>query len=182
MLLTQLLLTASVLVSGQATGSGWPTAEGGRLNPLHPAKGKISATFFILSDCPIASGYAPEIGRIISQYKSKGILFSIVYVDSMLTSSAAIAHGKAFGYTCTLVLDSTHTLAKAAGATVSPEIIVVRNEIVEYRGRIDDRAVEIGKIRPRATRHDLRLALDALLAGKPVLVPRAKAVGCFIGR
>ncbi|MEI8281743.1 MAG: redoxin family protein [Armatimonadota bacterium] len=170
------------MVSRQATGSEWPTTEGGRLNPLHPAKGKVSATFFILSDCPIANGYAPEIGRIISHYKSKGILFSIVYEDSKLTAKAAKAHAKDFGYTCPLVLDTSRTLAKSAGVTVSPEVVVVgpKGSIV-YRGRIDDRAVEIGKIRPKPTKQDLRLTLDALLARKPVPVARTKAVGCVIG-
>ena len=181
MFLTQVLLSASVLIGGQATGNEWPTAEGGRLKPLHPAKGKISATFFILSDCPIANGYAPEIGRIIAQYKPKGILFSVVYEDSHISVKSAKVHAKDFGYACPLVLDSSRTLAKSARVTVSPEVVVVgANGSIVYRGRIDDRAVEIGKVRPKPTRQDLRLTLDALLAGKHVPVARTKAVGCLI--
>ncbi|MCZ7644490.1 MAG: hypothetical protein M5U26_04270 [Planctomycetota bacterium] len=36
------------------------------------------------------------------------------------------------------------------------------------------------KQRKEATRHDLREALDAVLAGKPVAEARTKAIGCFI--
>ena len=49
-----------------------------------------------------------------------------------------------------------------------------------YRGRIDDRYVDFGNTRARATQHDLRQALDAVLSGEPVANPRTKAVGCFI--
>ena len=152
------------------------------LNPLRPAKGTISVAIFVLSDCPIANGYAPEIGRIIAKYQRKGIQFSVVYVDSKVTAAAAKAHGKAYGYSCPLVLDPTRSLAKRANVTVSPQVVVVgaKGSIV-YRGRIDDRAVEIGKLRPKATRQDLRLTLDALMAGKPVPTAKAKAVGCLIG-
>jgi hypothetical protein len=51
---------------------------------------------------------------------------------------------------------------------------------VLYRGRIDDRVADFGKRRVEPTRRDLRLALDAILAGKPVPARRTKAVGCYI--
>jgi len=138
--------------------------------------------FFVLSDCPIANGYAPEIGRIVTQYKLKGVEFSLVYEDLKLTAQAAKTHAKDFGYSCPLVLDSSRSLAKRVGVTISPEVVVVGPKgSVVYRGRIDDRAVEIGKVRPRATRQDLRLTLDALLAGKKVPQAKTKAVGCVIG-
>lgn len=176
-----------VVVGGLAVGGQrpirilWDTADGVMINPLKPSKGTISVAFFVLSDCPIANGYAPEVGRIMTKYQSKGIQFSVVYVDSKLSAPAVKAHAKAYGYSCPLVLDPTHSLAKQAGATVSPEVVVVGGKgLIEYRGRIDDRAVEIGKLRPRPTRQDLRLTLDALLAGKPVPVAKTKAVGCLI--
>jgi hypothetical protein len=151
------------------------------MNPLHPHIGTIAVSFYVLSDCPIANSYAPEIARIMAKYQSKKVSFSIVYVDSKLVGKTALSHGKAFGYNCPLVLDSTRSLAKLAGVTVSPEVVVVSGRDIVYRGRIDDRAVEIGKVRPRATREDLRLTLDALLAGKRVPTTRTKAVGCIIG-
>lgn len=152
------------------------------LNPLQPTKGTISVAIFVLSDCPIANGYAPEIGRIIAKYQPKGIQFSVIYVDSKITAPMAKAHGKAYGYSCPLVLDPTRSLAKRANVTVSPQVVVVGAKgLIVYRGRIDDRAVEIGKLRPKATRQDLRLTLDALMAGKPVPIAKTKAVGCLIG-
>jgi hypothetical protein len=49
-----------------------------------------------------------------------------------------------------------------------------------YLGRIDDRFPDLGVRREEPTTHELRDALDAVLAGKPVETPRTLAVGCFI--
>ena len=77
--------------------------------------------------------------------------------------------------------DRDHALVKTAGATITPEAAVfdARQRLV-YRGRIDDRFVELGRERPAATQHDLRNALTAALAGKPVSPSHTQAVGCFI--
>ena len=49
-----------------------------------------------------------------------------------------------------------------------------------YHGRIDNRYVDFGVARPSATSHELRDAISATLAGRPVSVKYEKAVGCFI--
>jgi hypothetical protein len=54
-----------------------------------------------------------------------------------------------------------------------------RGDLV-YRGRIDDRFVELGRERPAATKHDLEEALALTLAGKPVAPSTTLAFGCFI--
>jgi len=50
----------------------------------------------------------------------------------------------------------------------------------KYLGRIDDLYADLGKRRARATSLDLRDALDAVLADRPVPRPVTQAVGCFI--
>jgi hypothetical protein len=49
-----------------------------------------------------------------------------------------------------------------------------------YRGRIDNRYVELGVERPAATQRDLADALASVLAGKAVAAATTQAVGCFI--
>lgn len=66
-------------------------------------------------------------------------------------------------------------------ATVTPEAVVVdRNGEIRYRGRIDNFYADLGKPRQQITQHDLADALNAVLAGKPVLHPETKALGCYI--
>jgi hypothetical protein len=68
---------------------------------------------------------------------------------------------------------------KATGVTITPEAAILTPEgKIAYRGRIDDRYVELGKRRIAPTRRDVREALTALLAGQPVKGPRTRAIGC----
>ena len=66
------------------------------------------------------------------------------------------------------------------GATITPEAVVWAGGRVQYRGRIDDRYVDLGVERPAATEHDLADAITAVLAGTPVAHPQTQAVGCYI--
>jgi len=42
--------------------------------------------------------------------------------------------------------------------------------------------VDFGKARPQATQSDVRAALDAILAGKPMTYTVTKSIGCAIPR
>ena len=56
-----------------------------------------------------------------------------------------------------------------------------RDRQVRYQGRVDDQ-YGVGFARDRVTRPDLTMALDELLADRPVSVPVTVATGCHIGR
>ena len=64
--------------------------------------------------------------------------------------------------------------------TVTPEVAVMKDGRMLYRGRIDDRYIEFGKDRPQPTVRDLERSLEAILAGKPVPVAETRAVGCIL--
>ena len=69
----------------------------------------------------------------------------------------------------------------ATGATITPQAVVIRpDESIAYRGRIDNFYAALGRPRRVVTEHDLRDALDAVFAGKPVPKPETQAVGCYI--
>ncbi len=78
---------------------------------------------------------------------------------------------------------SSWFIAKAQ-ATITPEaaVLIPAGSALHtvYAGRIDDRYVDIGKERPRATRHDLEDAVKAVLAHGPVTPPGGPPVGCGI--
>ena len=67
------------------------------------------------------------------------------------------------------------------GATVTPEVVVLSGAgAVLYLRRIDNRNEDLGRSRTVTTEFDLRDALDAVLAGRPVTRPLTTAVGCGI--
>lgn len=148
----------------------------------HPfASGKAaSLVFFVTTDCPISNAYAPEIRRICETYADR-VGCSLDYVDPTLKAPEVAKHFADYGHgKYPATIDVSHTLVKAAGATVTPEALLIVAGKIAYRGRIDDKNAALGVTRPRATRADLRLAIDAVLAGKPVEEARTHAVGCFI--
>ena len=63
--------------------------------------------------------------------------------------------------------------------TPFPSVFTAGGELV-YRGRINDRAVKLGVTRPVARKHELRLALEAVLAGLKPEKKFTEAVGCYL--
>ena len=89
----------------------------------HPFTGpaaKAVALVFVLADCPIANGYAPEINRLCAAYGPRGVRFFLVQVDEDLSSRAAAEHAREYGYTCPVVLDGGRALVRRAGARLVP--------------------------------------------------------------
>ena len=167
--------------AGKALSISVKNLEGASVQPLADAGQKATVLFFVMHECPVANGYAPEIARIMSEYSAKGIRSCVVYVENDLTPAKAREHARDYGFKSGAVLDPKHLLVKAAGATISPEAAVLSpaGEVL-YRGRIDDRVADFGKRRVEPTRRDLRLTLDAILAGQPVSTRLTKAIGCYI--
>jgi hypothetical protein len=154
---------------------------GGMVQPLAAKGQKATCLLFIAHDCPVSNQYAPEFNRIVRDYAAKGVAFYVVYCEADGKAADAAKHHKDFGYRCPGLLDPKHKLVKQAGATVTPEAAVSDSVgKLAYRGRIDNLYVDFGKPRYAATVHDLRRALDAVSAGKPVPVKTTKAIGCFI--
>ncbi len=148
----------------------------------HPAHGRWSALLFVGTDCPVSNQYAPEIRRICSQYAPAGVQCTLIYSERQSTAGQVRAHQDAFGLgEIPAVIDTGQSLAGLAGASVTPQAVVYAADgAVAYSGRIDNLYKELGRPRQGATEHDLRNALEDLVAGRAVRTPRTQAIGCYI--
>lgn len=147
--------------------------------PMPEAKATVA--IFIAVDCPISNRYAPELARIRAEYEPKGVRLLRVYIDASFSAKDFREHGDEFKMGMPALLDAKHALVKLLGVTVTPEAAVVDSAgRLQYRGRIDDSYLEHGRLRLEEPRRDLRIALDEILAGKPVSVPATPAIGCGI--
>lgn len=156
------------------------TDPAGRVvEPLADRGQKVTILFFLTTECPIGNRFAPEIDRIVRDYQARGVMCHAVYTHETVTEVAG--HLREYHFSLSAVLDPDRKLAKLTGATVTPEACVLSpaGEIL-YRGRIDDRVVKFGTVRVEPQVRDLRLALDAILAGKPVAEKFTRAIGCYI--
>ncbi len=155
--------------------------EGKLHDPLKANSRRATVIIFTLPDCPIANAYAPEINRLVADYTAKGVAFFLAHVDRELTAADARKHAKDFGIQCPVLLDSQHALVKSLGATKTPQAFLLgSNDKTLYRGRINNLYADYGQRRQTVTQHDLRVALDAVLAGKPVSQSVTEVIGCHI--
>ncbi len=147
--------------------------------PLADHGQKATLLFFLTTDCPVGNRYAPEIARIAQHYQKNGVNCFAVFAAEKPEEIARYLRD--YQLSIRALLDPALALAKRTAATITPEACVLSpSGSILYRGRIDDRVAKLGTMRPEPRVRDLRLALDAVLAGKPVAVPLTKAMGCYI--
>lgn len=155
-------------------------SEGRACSPLDAADGRAATViFFLMHDCPVANASAPAIARLANDFGARGVMFFGVYATE--TVAEINKHRRQYSLPFPGLSDASLQLARHAGATRVPEAAVfsAAGELL-YRGRIDDRAVSPGVTRPEPRRHDLRLALEAVLAGKKPDPQFTEAVGCYL--
>jgi hypothetical protein len=147
-----------------------------------------SVVIFVATDCPVSNAYAPVIQGLCREYASRGVGCSLMYEDVETAPSARVldtqvrAHLDAYKYAgMPAAIDRDRSASAAAKATITPTAVIVdRAGEIRYRGRIDNLYAALGKTRQVVTSHDLREALDAVLAGRVVPRPETEAIGCFI--
>jgi len=153
--------------------------EGMPRRPLEPGEKLASVLVFYSQDCPISKSYVPEINRLCAQYTN--FAYYIVEVGSEATAEMTRKHVHEYDLHAVVLLDPKHRVVKVAGAEVTPEAAVLdRKGQVLYRGRIDNWYAGLGKKRARATRQDLREALDSLARGRRIKEKETVAIGCVI--
>jgi hypothetical protein len=185
----QILLVASLITVRGDAALELRTIDGRMVRPFEPA-GAATVLFFVATDCPISNSYAPEIQKVCKDYAGRNVDCLLIYEDVDVETAAHPAtlddavrkHLADFGYGGVgAVVDRTRVVARQARAVVTPQAVVVDSaRAIRYRGRIDNFYAALGKPRQQVTEHDLRDALDAILAGRPVVKAETKALGCYI--
>lgn len=177
-----MLAMACMLAPQEAGHVSWSgEASTGEKIVVPAPSAKATVVLFIAVDCPIANRYAPELSRIQRELEPQGLSFLRVYVDDYFDADDLKTHGEEFSLKMPAYLDAKHVLVKMLGVTVTPEAAVVGpGGALLYRGRIDDSYLEHGRVRLEKPRQDLRVALEEIVAGKEVSVPRTPAIGCGI--
>ncbi len=155
--------------------------DGGTIDLAAPVGG-ATVIFFVSTTCPISNRYRPEILRLCRRASEGGVRCALVYTDSAISDAEVLRHRATFGPTPpAAIVDHGRLLVGRMGASVTPEAAIVgAGVLLHYRGRIDNRFEDIGRERRVVTERDLSAALEDVLAGRPVAVPRTTPVGCFI--
>lgn len=145
--------------------------------------GPVRVVVFLGNECPVSNAYAEELKRIVATFSAKGVRFLGVYPEADVTAEDVRRHLREYGMNIDVALDPKLAAVNWTGATRMPEAAVIdRAGIRRYRGRIDNLYASLGNRRAHVTKHDLRDAIAAVLAGKKVAEPVTAAIGCVIPR
>ncbi|WP_406695584.1 redoxin family protein [Singulisphaera sp. Ch08] len=130
--------------------------------------------------CPVVQRYLPVLAQLEKTYRDRGVQFLALNVgpDDSITEMAARSVEAKTEFPFVKDIDSA--CARKLGLRRTPESVVIDSQSrIRYRGRIDDQFRLTGE-RPQASRHDLRDALEDILAGREVARSETSVDGCLI--
>ena len=133
---------------------------------------------FIATKCPISNDYNQRMADLAREYIARG--FAVIGINPNRTEPAdevaRHAAEKALGFA--VLKDPDNRVADYLSASVTPEVFLFDTTwVLRYHGRIDD-----SRNPANITATDLRVALDAMAAGKTIESAETKAFGCTIKR
>jgi peroxiredoxin len=138
---------------------------------------------FMCNHCPYVKHVRSALAVLARDYQPRGLAMVGINANDVASypddSPEKMAEEtRAAGYTFPYLYDATQAVAKAYRAACTPDFFLFdRERRLVYRGQFDDSRP--GSTIP-VTGRDLRAALDALLAGKPIPAEQKPSLGCNI--
>lgn len=170
-------------------GSGIPMGDAelrnvdGETVTIHGSMGEEGTlVIFSCNSCPWVKAWEPRIAEIGNTYSQKGVGIIMINPNDPGQNSedsyeVMQTRTKERGFEFAYAVDPTSNVARAFGATRTPEFFLFNaDEELVYHGALDDNAREPEKVESTF----LRDALDAMLAGETIEMTETKALGCTI--
>ena len=152
---------------------------------------EILIVVFTCNHCPTAQAYENRIKQLVMDYKAKKVAVVVIspndpkavrldelgYSDLSDGFEEMKIRAKDHDFNFPYLYDGENQKVRAPyGPVATPHVFVFdRQRKLRFAGRIDN-----SEKLQRATSHDTRDAIEALLAGKPVPVEATKVFGCSI--
>ncbi|MFN8586479.1 MAG: thioredoxin family protein [Candidatus Eisenbacteria bacterium] len=137
---------------------------------------------FICNHCPWVKGWQARIAEVGNAALAQSV--GVIAINANDPAAypedefdVMVTRAKEVGYQFPYVVDATSDVARAFGATRTPEAFLfdAKGKLV-YHGAIDDNAQHADQVTARW----LNDAVAAVAAGKPVATGETKALGCGI--
>ncbi|HEX4946717.1 MAG TPA: redoxin domain-containing protein [Blastocatellia bacterium] len=183
-LVATFFLTLSAVAQPTKVPVGQPAPDftlkdtSGKAHSLKAYRGQTVVIGFVGTKCPIANAYITRMNGIAADYKAKNVVFLGINSNVNEPLKLVKEHAAKAKYGFAILKDDGNVVADSYGASVTPEMYIIDAEgVLRYHGRVDNASDE-----RRVERHDLRVALDELLAGHSISKADLKAFGCVIKR
>lgn len=146
------------------------------------AGAKVLVVFFTCNHCPYVKNSNEDTRSIAEKYHKKGVSFVAInsnskhtYEEDSFEHMINVMHTQRFPWV--YLYDEKQAIAKKYGALRTPHFYVFdHSRRLVYTGR----AIDNPRAPEKATVRDLERALDELLSGKPVSVPKTNPIGCNV--
>jgi peroxiredoxin len=143
---------------------------------------KGTLVVFSCNHCPFAKAWEGRIAEIGNTYRGKGIGVIVInsndpgaYPEDSYDQMQKRAKDRGFEFP--YVVDATSDVARAFGASHTPEVYLIdKDGKLVYHGAVDDNSKDASKVESPY----LKDALNALLAGNQIATKETKAIGCSI--
>lgn len=180
-----MVLTPSTMLDlgTEAPDFSLPDVHGRKVSLSDFASAKVLVVLFICNHCPYVKHIRRGLAQVAHDYIPRAVAFVAINSNDVEQYPAdsppnMAAEAEQFRYEFPYLFDETQAVAKAYRAACTPDIYVFdEHRVLVYRGQFDDSRP--GKDIP-VTGADLRQAIDALLAGKPVSDDQVPSMGCNI--
>ena len=132
-----------------------------------------TVVLFVSTICPYSNYYDDLVRDMATELGKKGVAFVAINSGRVESLDEVRAHARAHGHTFDIIKDPDARIADLLDARRTPEAFLLdASGTLRYHGRIAS----------KLSAPDLRVAVEALLAGKPVHPAETKAFGCAILR
>lgn len=176
-------LSTMLSLGTKAPDFSLPDTSGKRVSLSDFADAPALLVVFMCNHCPYVKHVAAGLAELVREYQQRGV--AVVGINANDAASypddapAKMADEvKLRGYTFPYLCDETQAVAKAYRAACTPDFYLFdRQRRLVYRGQMD--SSRPGNNVP-VTGGDLRAALDAVLAGKPLATDQKPSIGCNI--
>jgi len=157
--------------------------SGRRIGPADVRDAKALVVMFICNHCPFVKHVMAEFGRLERDYRDDGLAILAVNANDVDAYPAdaplemkRLAAAERWGFP--FLHDETQEVAKAFRAACTPDFYLFdTSRRLVYRGQLDDSRPSLDV---PVTGKDLRAAIEATLADKPVRGDQEPSVGCNI--
>jgi peroxiredoxin len=143
---------------------------------------EATVIIFSCNHCPYVQAWEDRIVQLGKTYEPRGVAFALINANDPTkypedSYPEMIERAKSKGYPFPYLHDEDQSVAKAYGATRTPEVFLFNAQgTLRYHGRVDDNYEDPKKVRS----HDLQDALEAVLGGRAPTVSETPVVGCSV--
>jgi peroxiredoxin len=149
----------------------------GRSLNYHALRGKVTVVMFFSTRCPISNAFNFRRNTIYRDFR-KRVNFLVVDSNSNESLEEVRAYASEVGFDFPVYRDVNNQASDRFGVLATTDTFVMDSSgVMRYHGYIED------ALNPeRTTKQGLRLAIEAVLEGKPVEMAESRARGCAIRR